>query len=152
MAAQLGFLIDENLTPGLALMAQTRGFPRSFHAPWVGLGNTKDSKIAAYAIAKDLIMVTNNLGHFRNIYRRKKLHPGLILLAVLETDIMDREAQHHMFEAALENVTKNEPINEAVVVELSEDADQNWRVRGEACAPPEGLARNLPQHKLPRPG
>jgi predicted nuclease of predicted toxin-antitoxin system len=107
-------------------MAQARGFPRSFHAPWVGLGNAKDSKIAAYAIAKNLIVVTNNLVDFRQIYRRKKLHPGLILLAVLDTDIMDREAQHHMFEAAMESVVADEPINEVVEVALSVDVDRNW--------------------------
>jgi len=109
-------------------MAQTRGFSRAFHAPWVGLANTKDSRIAAYAIAKDLIMVTNNLGHFRNIYRKKKLHPGLILLAVLQSDLMDREAQHYMFDAALESVAANEPLNEAVLVELSENVEQDWEL------------------------
>jgi predicted nuclease of predicted toxin-antitoxin system len=126
LAAHLGFLIDENLTPGLALTAQARGF-QAFHAPWVGLGNTADSKIARYAIDKNLVMVTNNLVHFRRIYRTKELHPGLILLKVMDSDIMDREAQHHMFGAAIENIDAcGEPVNQTVTVELSENAAGDW--------------------------
>jgi hypothetical protein len=39
---------------------------------------------------------------------------------------MDREAQHHMFEAAMESVVADEPINEVVEVALSVDVDRNW--------------------------
>lgn len=126
MVAHIGFLIDENLTPGLALTAQARGF-RAFHAPWVGLGNTADAKIARYAISKNLIMVTNNLVDFRRIYKKKELHPGLILLKAIASDIMDRVTQHHIFGAALEKVlTYGEPINQTITVELSENADGDW--------------------------
>jgi predicted nuclease of predicted toxin-antitoxin system len=129
LVAYLGFLIDENLTPGLALTAQARGF-QAFHASWVGLANTADSKIARYAISKSLIMVTNNLVDFRRIYKKQELHPGLILLKAMASDIMDREAQHHMFGAAVENVLAcGEPINQAVTVELSENADGDWLLR-----------------------
>ena len=41
---------------------------------------------------------------------------------------MDREAQHHMFGAALETAIADEPVNEVVNVELSEGADGNWLI------------------------
>ena len=94
-----------------------------------GLRGVKDSKIAAYAISRDLILVTNNLVDFRRIYLKKELHPGLIFLSVADTDIMDREAQHHMFGAAVESVVASEPVNEAITVELSENAEGNWVVK-----------------------
>jgi len=128
LAAHLGFLIDENLSPGLALTAQARGFS-AFHAPWVGLRGVKDSKVAAYAISKNLILVTNNLVDFRRIYQKKELHPGLIFLTVVASDLMDREAMHHMFGAALESAIASEPVNEAIAVELSENADRDWIVK-----------------------
>ncbi len=127
MVANLGFFIDENLSPGLALTAQARGF-RALHAVWAGLRWVKDAKIAAYAISKDLILVTNNLVDFRRIYLKEELHPGLIFLSVADTDIMDREAQHHMFGAAVESVVVSEPVNEGVTVELSENDEGNWIV------------------------
>jgi predicted nuclease of predicted toxin-antitoxin system len=121
LAARLGYLIDENLSPGLALAAQARGF-RALHASWVGLRGASDSKIAAYAIARDLILVTNNLVDFRRIYLKKELHPGLIFLTVSDIAVMDREAQHHMFGAAVESAMASEPVNEAITVVLSENA------------------------------
>jgi predicted nuclease of predicted toxin-antitoxin system len=137
LVAHLGFLIDENLTPGLALIAQARGF-HAFHAPWVGLRGASDAKVAAYAITKNLILVTNNLSDFRRIYRKKALHPGLIFLTVADTDIMDREAQHHMFGAAVESVEESEPVNEAITVRLSETADGDWVIEVERAALPHG--------------
>ncbi len=73
-----------------------------------------------------MILVTNDMSDFRRIYKRKKLHPGIVFLAVVEGDIMDREAQRYMFEAALDSVEEDEPINEAVHAQLDEDADDNW--------------------------
>jgi hypothetical protein len=35
---------------------------------------------------------------------------------------MDREAQHHMFGAAVESAMASEPVNEAITVVLSENA------------------------------
>jgi predicted nuclease of predicted toxin-antitoxin system len=125
----LAFLIDENLTPDLAEMARQRGH-HGLHVVWVGrrLRGRSDDVVARYALARDMVLVTNNLVDFRRIYRRRDLHPGIIFLSVTEPDIMDREAQCAMFEAALESIEKDEPINEAVTVVLDEDTDGNWEV------------------------
>jgi predicted nuclease of predicted toxin-antitoxin system len=123
----IAFLIDENLTPGLVGIAHARGF-RAVHAAWAGLGGKKDHQIAAYAIKHGLILVTNDLSDFRKIYRRKKDHPGIILLAVVKSDLMDREAQRRMFEAGLEEANDDEPIDEVIHVRLDENADGDWEL------------------------
>lgn len=125
MPDHLAFLVDENLTPVLAEMAQERGF-HAMHATWVKLGGRKDYEVASYAINNNMILVTNDMTDFRRIYRRRKLHPGIIFLAVMESDIMDRDAQASMFQAALASVEEDEPINEAVQVQLDENEDRDW--------------------------
>jgi predicted nuclease of predicted toxin-antitoxin system len=121
----LAFLIDENLSPSLAEMAQERGF-RAMHATWAELSGRKDHQVASYAAKSNMILVTNDLSDFRRIYKRKKLHPGIIFLGVVERDQMDREAQRHMFEQALDQAESDEPINEAIYVQLDEDEEENW--------------------------
>jgi hypothetical protein len=50
------------------------------------------------------------------------LHPGLIFLSAPES-LMDQDSQALMFEHALDKVEEEEPINEAITVELFEDED-----------------------------
>jgi predicted nuclease of predicted toxin-antitoxin system len=125
VAEYLAFLIDENLTPALAEVAQEWGY-HALHATWVGLRGKKDHQVASYAVNNNMIIVTNDLADFRRIYRRRKLHPGIIFLAVTNSDSMDREAQALMFEAALESVEEDEPVNEAVQAQLRENEDGDW--------------------------
>ena len=128
MLEHLSFLIDENLTPDLAALAQGRGF-YALHATWAGLSGKKDHQVAAYAAKKSMVLVTNDLSDFRKIYKRKKLHSGVVFLAVMDSDIMDREAQKLMFAEALDVVAINEPINEAIQVQLGEAPDgENFAV------------------------
>lgn len=127
MLEHLAFLIDENLSPSLAKMAQARGYLAT-HATWAGLSGLKDHQVASHATKNSMILVTNDLVDFRKIMKRRKLHPGVIFLAVSDIAIMDRDAQQFMFQEALDSVAKDEPLNEAVHVELEEDADGNWVV------------------------
>lgn len=127
MLEHLAFLIDENLSPSLAEIAKARGF-HAMHATWAGLGGSKDHQVASHAAKNSMVLVTNDLVDFRRILKRKKLHPGVIFLGVVDINMMDRDAQQVLFESALDSVTVDEPINEAVHVELSEDADGNWVV------------------------
>jgi predicted nuclease of predicted toxin-antitoxin system len=90
------------------------------------IGGRKDYQVASYAITNNMILVTNDMSDFRRIYKRRRLHPGIVFLAVMDSDIMDREAQTFMFEAALENVEEDEPINEAVQAQLDENEDGDW--------------------------
>jgi predicted nuclease of predicted toxin-antitoxin system len=96
------------------------------HVTWVRLGGKEDQQLASYAINNSMILVTNDLSDFRRIYRRRRLHPGIVFLAVMDSDMMDREAQKTLFAAALESIEKDEPINEAVHAELHENEDGDW--------------------------
>jgi len=96
------------------------------HATWVKLGGAKDHRVAGHAAKNNMILVTNDLSDFRRIYKRKKFHPGIIFLGVVDSNLMDRNVQLVLFEQALDEAETDEPINEAIYVQLDEDADENW--------------------------
>jgi predicted nuclease of predicted toxin-antitoxin system len=74
------FLIDENLSPMLALhLCATHGFD-AVHVNAVGLRGTPDPQILDYAILEDRIIVTSNADDFRKLVRRVEAHPGLAVL------------------------------------------------------------------------
>ena len=107
-------------------MATARGFV-SLHATWAKLRGASDAKVAKYAIANDMVLVTIDLHDFERIYQRKELHPGVVFLRYMDDDLMGLAAQRHMFEGALEQVENAEPINEAILVRLAATEDGNWR-------------------------
>jgi predicted nuclease of predicted toxin-antitoxin system len=123
---RIKFLIDENLSPELALMANARGFV-SLHVAWSRLRRASDAKVARYAVSNNMILVTNDLHDFGRIYQRKDLHPGIVFLRYMTNELMSLEAQRHMFEGALEQVEVSEPINEAILIRLDEMEDGDWR-------------------------
>ncbi len=125
MREHLAFLIDENLSPDLAKLAQARGF-RALHATWARLRGKPDHRVAAFAASRDLILVTNDLADFQKIYRSRKDHPGIIFLSVSDPDLMDRKTQQAMFEAGLAQAALDEPLNEAIYVRLEGNIDGNW--------------------------
>jgi predicted nuclease of predicted toxin-antitoxin system len=120
----LAFLIDENLSPDLAKLAQARGY-RVLHATWAGLHGKPDHRVAEFAASRDFILFTNDLVDFQRTYRRRKDHPGIIFLWVSDPDLMDREMQEIMFEAALAQAAQDEPLNEAIYVRLEGYVDGN---------------------------
>ena len=123
---RIKFLIDENLSPALAGMAKARGYV-ALHVTWAKLRRASDAKIARYAIANDMVLVTNDLHDFGRIYQRQELHPGIVFLRYMDNELMSLETQRHMFEGALNQVERSEPINEAILVRLDETEDGNWR-------------------------
>ena len=123
---RIKFLIDENLSPELARLAKARGFV-ALHVTWAKLRRASDAKIARYAISNDMILVTNDLHAFARIYQRQKLHPGVVFLRYMDNELMSLETQRHMFEGALSQIERSEPVNEAILVRLDETEDGNWR-------------------------
>jgi predicted nuclease of predicted toxin-antitoxin system len=74
------FLIDENLSPMLALHLRTiHGFD-AVHVNAVGLRGASDPVVLAYALAESRIIVTSNADDFRRLVRRETRHPGLAVL------------------------------------------------------------------------
>ena len=79
--AQPKFLIDECLSPVLAAYAREQGFIAE-HVNDVKRKQRRarlsDRQIANYALARDLIVTTNNRMDFEDIYIAMPAHPGLI--------------------------------------------------------------------------
>jgi hypothetical protein len=81
--------------------------------------------VAEFAESRDLILVTNDIVDFQRIYRRRKDHPGIIFLWVVDPDFMDRQTQQIMFEKGLAQAAQDEPLNEAIYVRLDGYVDGN---------------------------
>jgi predicted nuclease of predicted toxin-antitoxin system len=92
----LKFLIDECLTPALVGVAHAAGH-EAYHVAHIGLASAKDWRVAAWAVRRDQIFVTNNASDFRALYSRLALHPGLLIIV----PSVDREMQGRLFEALL---------------------------------------------------
>jgi predicted nuclease of predicted toxin-antitoxin system len=73
------FLIDECLSLDLVDEARGAGF-EAYHVGHIGKAGWKDWTIAAFALAQDMVVVTNNATDFRALLRRERLHPGLVVI------------------------------------------------------------------------
>jgi len=111
------FLIDECLSPVLVNEAHAAG-SEAYHLAHIGRAGSSDSRIAAYAIARDLILVTNNASDFRRLYAAKDLHPGLVILIPNR----GRETQIRLFGAVLSRLlTMPDLVNRGLEVDLVDD-------------------------------
>lgn len=72
-------LIDENLSPRLAIWANNLGIP-SQPVGHVGLQGKSDQIVWEYAYRNDQIVVTINVGDFIHLAVSAELHPGVIVL------------------------------------------------------------------------
>jgi Domain of unknown function (DUF5615) len=101
------FLIDEDVSPKLAELAQSRGY--------LGLLGTKDWDLLKVIGEQDWTLVTNNVVEFRNRYRsRVELHAGVVFL---EGTDAGRDQQLACFAAALSDVDAQPSIiNQEILV------------------------------------
>ena len=76
------FLIDECLSPTLATIARTRGFPESTHVTWLGLRSRQDVALVRRAVDDGYVLVTNDRGDFTSLMEREPIHPGLVCVNV----------------------------------------------------------------------
>ena len=65
-----------------------------------------------------MIVVTNNRCDFEKIYQSKKVHPGIVFLACEDHSLFTKAVQLVMMVEALSEVQKNEPNQEAILVEF----------------------------------
>ena len=114
------FLIDECLSPDLAAIARNRGFYQSMHVTWLGLSSKKDWTLVRRAVEDGYVIVTNNATDFTPLVGREEVHAGLVCLDVA-LDRMSLEVQKGLFEYALEQLEKEEPINEVLEITLTAD-------------------------------
>lgn len=115
------FLIDECLSPKLALMAREYGHSGSSHVTWEGLGGVQDWNLIPFVIAGDWTLVTKNSYDFRGPaaapgtsghYQDLPIHAGLICL---NGDDMDGLMQRALFSAVLDALQEDgDLINRAL--------------------------------------
>lgn len=113
-AALIRFLIDECLSPELAVEARTRGFEA---APVIhmGLSGAADHNLRSVIAAGDFTFVTNNGRDFLRLYKLLDVHAGLIIIL----PNMRKAGQRRLFRVALDAIAAAETdmVNQLVEVD-----------------------------------
>lgn len=112
----VGFLIDEDLSPELVEVATGRGFHAISVARMTRLRGRGDSVIARYAIDRDLVIVTNNLADFERLYANKEFHPGLVFICSDGSKLRTKRYQKLMMEQVLDEIEQDPPCQEAICI------------------------------------
>jgi predicted nuclease of predicted toxin-antitoxin system len=125
------FLIDECLSLDLVGEAHRAGF-EAYHAAHVGKAGWEDWNLSAFAAGNDMVVVTNNAGDFRRLYRQQQLHPGLVLIL----PNVDRQTEARLFAAAFAQLAPvDDLVNQVMEIDL-DDARVKFRIY-ELFAPPD---------------
>jgi predicted nuclease of predicted toxin-antitoxin system len=112
------FLVDECLSPALVGEAQRSGH-EAYHLAHLGRAGLVDREVVAFALARDMVLVTNNASDFRRLYATQELHPGLVILV----PNADRETQLRLLRAALIRIRMmRDPLNKALEVNVDGDS------------------------------
>ena len=125
------FLIDECLSPELALLARERGHAEASHVAWIGKSGWKDWHIKQVILDEDWTLVTRNSSDFRGPaeapgsrgqFTDVSLHAGLICLN--GSAGFDLTTQRELFSEALAELEGvQDLINQ--VLEVTLDEEQN---------------------------
>lgn len=125
------FLIDECLSPELAILAVDRGHAESTHVVWRGWGGKTDWDLMTIVLAGDWTFVTRNAFDFRGPanapgsrgqYQRADIHAGLVCLHG-PPEGTDLDLQLELFDAALTELEASQDLTNAVLeVSLVNDA------------------------------
>jgi predicted nuclease of predicted toxin-antitoxin system len=88
--------IDESLSPQLAIRLNETGRHDAVHPLHIGRRGQPDHRVLDQCIAEGRVIVTQNARDFRRLVGGTEIHPGLIILPLL-----DREATWRCLEAAI---------------------------------------------------
>lgn len=131
------FLVDECLSPELALRAWNNGYGESSHVIWLGCGGWKDWELMPLILASDWIFVTKNSVDFRGSaaapgnkgqYAAVAIHAGLICLN--GPPGMDLDMQVELFDAAMDHLAMDgDLINQVLEITLEDDSLHILRYR-----------------------
>jgi len=119
------YLIDECLSPTLATIARSSGFPESTHVTWIGLGWRRDWALVRRAVDDGYVLVTQDRNDFTSLMEREPRHPGLVCINVAH-GLMDLGTQQVLFEHALSQIAETDLSNQ--VTEITLTADRTVRV------------------------
>ena len=132
----LKFLIDECLSPDLAMLARERGFVKSSHVTWLGKSGWKDWELKEFILDEDWTFVTRNSIDFRGPadqpgsrgqYANIPLHAGLICINGPER--LTAEIEVDLFEIVLDAIGLTEMVNEAIEINLAQVGSEYELVR-----------------------
>ncbi len=122
-------LIDECLSPELALMARERGHHEASHVVWIGSAGWKDWELKRIILEQDWVFVTRNSDDFRGPphapgtkgqYAGVDLHAGIICLNGPVG--VDLDWQRKLFEEVLDQLDSNGDLtNQVLEVTLDDD-------------------------------
>ena len=110
------FLIDECLHTSLCDLAHSEDYLAD-HVVFLGLGGSRDWDLVRFVIEHDFTFVTNNRSDFIALYRRVKVHAGLV---VIVPNVVP-ERQRLLFAAVLKHVAHREMVN--TLIEADFDGD-----------------------------
>jgi len=91
------FLVDEDLSPTIALKLPDLGFAAT-HVTHLDLSSTRDDVLWSKALERDEVVITGNYRDFLKLAASTPAHCGLI---VLREGHLDREQQWARVEAAI---------------------------------------------------
>lgn len=89
-------LIDECLSPLLAIRLNGTGLHDAVHPLHVGRRREPDHRVLSWCLEEDRVIVTENGRDFRKLLGNVDLHPGLMILPSI-----DREGTWRLLQAAL---------------------------------------------------
>ncbi|HEV2647252.1 MAG TPA: DUF5615 family PIN-like protein [Acidobacteriaceae bacterium] len=121
------YLIDECLSPALALLARQRGCVESSHVTWLGKSGWKDWELKAFIVEGDWTFVTRNSVDFRGRiespgvqgqYAGVPIHAGLVCINGPEK--MTAKTEADLFGLVLDATGIAQLVNEVVEITLSE--------------------------------
>jgi hypothetical protein len=121
------FLIDECLSPALALLARERGFVESSHVTWLGKSGWTDWQLKEFILEHDWTFVTRNSVDFRGPlkepgslgqYADAHVHAGLV--CINGPDRMTAGIEVELFGFVLDAAGLTEMINEVIEINLAE--------------------------------
>lgn len=84
-------------------MAYDAGY-EAHHVSHLGKSGASDQELVRYAVAEELIVVTNNARDFRRLMAAAELHPGLL---VIVPNVISK-AQRAFFEQVLDWIKKRQ--------------------------------------------
>ena len=118
------FLIDECLTPNLAALAKDWGY-NAEHVTEVELGRARDDLLAAFAVGREAVFVTNNARDFRRLYKALPFHPGLVIIL----PSVRATVQMRLFERVVRFISEQpEPVNQLIEIDRFERITvRDWR-------------------------
>lgn len=141
------FLIDECLSPNLALLARDRGYHESFHVSWLGKAGWKDWELKDLILREDWTFVTRNSIDFRGPaeqpgskgqYADVAIHAGLV--CINGPARATARIQTELFAAFLDEISSQEYlVNEVIEVNLAEEGGEFEIVRYPLPASATGL-------------